>query len=470
MQTQPSNLNSEAMALGSVIFDARTLSRLDRLTADHFYSETNAAIWSAIKGISAKGMVPNEDAVIEWFSGSAVPGGVDYLANLVDAAGFGQDINDAGKMIIDAYHRRQMLEIAEALRAEAIGAGDGYIEPGKLLSAHDGRLDDIRKEMTGDLPHHDFNTAGMESIDLTQQVAGRRIKTGFADLDERTGGLEEGTVTILAAGTSMGKSTLAVCIGVNAMKAGHTVGYFTLEMSRHSMAQRGGAYLLYDKTSNSNLHYADVMNGKASPADITRMTRVFEEQAHNRLFLDDRGELTTASMSERLRGWEAMARRRGLPMPKLIVIDHMGNMRPQKSRRDAFQDVSAVSKEVLAFAKRHSVAVLALNQINRNSVREERRPALHDLRQSGEIEEDAHAVIFLHREEHYAKKEMDAAKDMDAYNKASERWMASRGHAEIIIAKNRNGPLDTIRLRCDMASNAFYDPQNNVTNIWEASS
>jgi len=323
--------------------------------------------------------------------------------------------------------------------------------------------------MTGDLPHHDFNSAGMESLSLQQMAAGRRVKTGFADLDERIGGLEEGTVTILAAGTSMGKSTLAICMAVNAMKAGTGVGYFTLEMSRHSMAQRGGAYLLYDNTSNSNIHYADVMNGKAKPSDITRMTRVFEEEAHNRLFLDDRGELTTALMSERLRNWEAMSRRKGLPMPKLIVIDHMGNMRPQKSRRDAFQDVSAVSKEVLAFAKRHSVAVLALNQINRNSVREERRPALHDLRQSGEIEEDAHAVLFLHRDEHYAKKEMDGAKDIDAYNKASERWMASRGHAEIIIAKNRNGPLDTVRLRCDMACNAFYDPQSNVSAIWEAS-
>lgn len=457
------------MAIGSTIFDNRSLARLDRLTADHFYSDTHCALWTAITGIVAKGMVANEESIIGWFDGSEVPGGIDYLTTLVDAAGYGQDINDAGKMIIDTYHRRQMLDVAESLRAEAIGCGGGYVEPGSLLSAHDGRLDDIRKEMTGDLPHHDFNTAGIESLTIQQQAAGRRVKTGFADLDERTGGLEEGTVTILAAGTSMGKSTLAVCIGVNAMKAGHSVGYFTLEMSRHSMAQRGGAYLLHDKASNSNIHYADVMNGKASPADITRMTRVFEEEAHNRLYLDDRGELTTAHMSERLRSWEAMSRRKGLPMPKLIVIDHMGNMRPQRNRRDAFQDVSAVSKEVLAFAKRHSVAVLALNQINRNSVREERRPALHDLRQSGEIEEDAHAVLFLHREEHYAKKDMDGAKDMDAYNKASERWMASRGHAEIIIAKNRNGPLDTVRLRCDMACNAFYDPQTNVSNIWEAS-
>jgi replicative DNA helicase len=464
-KTMPHNLAAEAALLGSALFDGRISDDSSAIEPEHFYSESYAQLWAAMQEVSRRGMAVTPDSVTEAFAGALVPD----LLELLDHACSGFELRTSVKVVQDTWHRRRLIIAADQMRAAALGSGEGYVEPNEIMTLVDGTLDDVRKEMTGGMPHHDFNSSGIESIEMQKQAVGRRIKTGFAELDERIGGFEEGTVTILAAATSMGKSTLAVCLAMNAMRAGHAVGYFTLEMSRHSMAQRGGTYLLYDNTKDGNLRYADVINGKASPSDMTRLKRVFEDEAHNRLFLDDRGQLNTAHMSERLRNWESMARRRGLPMPKLIVIDHMGNMKPQKERRDNFQDVSAVSKEVLAFAKRHSVAVLALNQINRNSIREERRPALHDLRQSGEIEEDAHAVMFLHRDEYYAKKEMDGAKDMDAYNKASDRWLACRGHAEIIIAKNRNGPLDTVRLRCDMASNAFWEPKSNVRAIWEAS-
>lgn len=461
-RTMPHNLAAEVAVLGSTLFDGRIPDACEALESSHFFSEAYGQLWTAIKEVSARGMAVTPDAVSEAFSGALVP---DLLA-MLDAACMGHELRTSVKVVMDTWHRRRMITAADELRQAALGDGNGYVEPNDVLALADDTLDCVRKEMTGGFAHHDLTTAGTEALDGRLSKQARRIPTGFVELDERLGGLEQGTVTILAARTSMGKSALAICLALNAVRSDATVGYFSLEMSRESLAVRGGAYLLHEANASRNLHYTHIANGKASPEEETRMRRVFEDTAYQRLLIDDRPGLSVERMSERFRAWEAECRRRGLPRPSMVVIDHMGNADPGRKRRDRFEEVSVVSKAILAFAKRHDVAVLALCQLNRNSDKEERRPQIHDLRQSGEIEEDAHAVLMLWREEYYAKRAMDAASDHETYQQAANRWMDCRGRAEVIIVKNRNGPLDTINLRCEVAANAFYDIHNNVQPIW----
>jgi replicative DNA helicase len=197
-----------------------------------------------------------------------------------------------------------------------------------------------------------------------------------------------------------------------------------------------------------------------------RLRRIFEEQTYKRLYLDDRGGLKVSQLSDRYRSWAHEARKHGVERPRLIVVDNLGNLTPERAG-DRTDETGRISKSLLAFAKRHDVALLVLHHLNRESIKDERKPKLHDLRQSGEIEQDATAVLFLYRESHFAKQAMDAAKNHDEWEKASNRWMETRNAAEIIIAKNRNGPLDTVPLACDIASNAFWTPFSNVTPIWE---
>jgi len=140
-----------------------------------------------------------------------------------------------------------------------------------------------------------------------------------------------------------------------------------------------------------------------------------------------------------------------------VIVDHIGHVSAERPTGNPTADMGAVSKALLAFAKRHDVAVLALSQINRVSVSEARRPGLHDLRQSGEIEEDAHAVMFLHREEYYARAAVEGAKNQDEWDKAQARLDTVVGKAEIIIAKNRNGPVTTVTIGCDLPCNSFWE-------------
>jgi len=454
--------------LGTAMDNSETFNRIPHLLTEHFYSDTHAAIWSAMQSIRKAGMAVTGPSLEEYFSGrEADAGGADYLINLPSYAAYGFDeVITQARVIVDTYQRRELMDLSDRIRRDALGGGEGYTHPSKVIETLDAGLDRIRSQVTGSLPEYDFNSSGLEALSLSESAGERLISTGFTELDRHLGGLEEGTVTTLAAATSMGKSSLAICMAVNAMQAGETVGYFTLEMTRHAMALRGGSYMLYDPSGRENVQYNSVITGRADDGAKARLKRVFEDTAHNRLFLDDRGGLTTNQMSEQYRAWEAMSRRRGVPRPRLVVIDHMGNMLPNVNRRDATQNASAVSKDVLAFAKRHKVAVLELCQVVRDVGREGRRPTLHDLRQSGEIEEDAHAVLFLYREEYYAKRDADDASSEDAFKAANKRWLDCSGKSEVIIAKNRNGPLDTVTLLCSIGSNAFHDNRGNVTPIY----
>lgn len=465
----PYSLSSEQIVIATVLYEPPMLDRVSTLQPDHFYDPFHALVWRSILDIAQRGLVCTPQAVEAAISGNPLfQQHKAYFEGLDESVSYyGPELDTEAMIVRDMATRRQLIRIADAARLAAVGRGDDYISPADLLSKIDDDLEKVRAGAAGPLEHYDFCSTGIDALENAGRNASLRIPTGFEAIDNRlSGGLTPGAMTILAAGTSVGKSAFSVCVAVNAVTAGHTVGYFALEMPRHDVVMRGGCFLSFDKARNDNIRYTDVGGGQISEAASIRLRRVFEEKTYKRFFLDDRGGLKVSQLSERYRSWAHEARRNGFERPRLVIVDNLGNLSPERAG-DRTDETGRISKALLAFAKRHDVALLVLHHLNRDSIKDERLPKLHDLRQSGEIEQDANAVLFLYRESHFAKQAMDAAKNHDEWQAASDRWMATRNAAEIIIAKNRNGPLDKIALACDMPSNAFWTPFSNVTPIWE---
>lgn len=464
----PYAYSSEALVIGAVLFDNTCWPLSESLQEADFHHPLHQTVWGAIRRVIGRSLVADVGSVFEELAGHPVMADQQHkIEELLDYGGTPLEVPTHVKIIADTARRRQMIRVADEMRAAAIGTGSGYVEPSAVMEAVDSQLDGLRAGLTGTASAHDFSETGLEALSGLGKMAALRVPTGFEAIDSQLGGgLSPGQNTILAAATSVGKSALSICIALNAVRAGTTVGYFALEMPRHEIAMRGGCYLSYDRGGSRNLRYNDVSNGCQDEQSLIRLRRVFEETAFRGLFLDDRGGLKVSQLSEQYRSWEALARRRGIDRPRLIVVDNLGNLSPERAG-DRTDETGRVSKALLAFAKRHDVALLTLHHVNRESVKDERPPKIHDLRQSGEIEQDANAVMFIHRESHFARQAMDAAQTPDEFEKASERWARTKNGADVIFAKNRNGPLGKVHLACDIASNAFWTPYSNVTPIWE---
>lgn len=468
--TMPHNLGAERTVIANVLYEPSLFDRAEPLTPEQFYNPFHALVWSTILKARREGGTCTAEYVESCLRGNEVfEQNRNYFMGFAEGEiYFGSEVEMNATIVRDMATRRQIITIADQARQAAMGgAGDGYLNPAELLDGLDDAVEEIRAGVHGNLIHHDFAETGVDAIENLGKAATHRIPTGLRAVDEHLGGgLSMGQPTVLAAGTSVGKSALSVCIALNAVQAGITVGYFALEMTRQEIAMRGGCYLAYDKDRSHNLRYTDVSNGAPDEASAIRLRRIFEEETYSRLYLDDRSGLKVSQLTERYRAWCNEARRRGVERPRLVVVDNLGNLTPERSG-ERTDETGRLSKALQAFAKRHNVALLVLHHLNRESVKDDRPPKLHDLRQSGEVEQDANAVLFLHREAHFARQAMDAAKGQDEYNAAQERWHRTKNGADIIIAKNRNGPLGKVHVACDIASNAFWTPFDNVQAIWE---
>lgn len=467
--TMPHNLSAERTIISNVLYEPSLFDRASTLLPEQFYNPFHALVWEHILKARKDSGTCTAEYVESCLRGNELfEQHRSYFMGMSESEiYFGPEVEMNAQIVRDMATRRQIISIADQARQAAMGGGDGYLNPTELLDGLDDAVEEIRAGVHGTLTHHDFGETGVDAIENLGKVSALRIPTGFRDVDQHLGGgMSPGQTTILAAGTSVGKSALSVCIALNAVQAGITVGYFALEMPRHEISMRGGCYLAYDKERQHNLRYNDISNGVPDDANAVRLRRIFEEETYRRLYLDDRGGLKISQLTERYRAWCNEARRKGVERPRLVIVDNLGNLTPERAG-ERTDETGRLSKGLLAFAKRHNVALLVLHHLNRESIKDERAPKLHDLRQSGEIEQDANAVLFLYREAHFAKQAMDAAKNADEYEAAQERWHRTKNGADIIIAKNRNGPLGKVHLACDIASNAFWTPFDNVQAIWE---
>lgn len=359
-------------------------------------------------------------------------GGPSYLGELVVAAPSGANIERHVELIRERSARRKMIRAADNIKTAA--ASHGSLEQGTTLG-----IEEMFKILSDDGKLKAPDPVGklipmvLDGIEKRQSGGLGGIKTGFDDLDERLmGGLRPGDLVVVAGRPSMGKTALGVQIGANAAMDGNTVMVFTLEMSRQQITERLLAQV-------GGIEFSRIITGHLEDSDYDRMAAAIGRLHEVPLLIDDTGGMTVQDIAARAR---AQAKSGGL---SLIVVDYlqiMGYPGRAMSRND---QLGEMSRQMKALAKELNVAFILLSQLNRDvEKRQDKRPLMSDLRESGAIEQDADLIVMMYRD--------------DYYNPDSE----FKGMAEAIIRKNRNGEVGVVGLRFEGTKVRFA----NIGNTW----
>ncbi|MGP0052027.1 MAG: replicative DNA helicase [Solirubrobacteraceae bacterium] len=422
----PHNLEAEKSVLGAVLLDERHLHSLlveEQLRPDHFYREQHGAVFAAMLDLYENNRKIDHLTVSETLrqrgkldevGGAAA---IDELAGWVPAAGHAREY---ARIVHDNSKLRDLLRTSYEIQASVLSRDADArelverAERSVLEVATDDRQKKIRS--IADILHEETDKLHRLSVSKTALTG---TPSGFKDLDEKTGGFQRGNLIVIAARPSMGKSALVANIAENAVLAGHAVALFSLEMSESELAQRFVA-------SQARIKGEDLRRGKVGDERWAKIFKACERLAESPLYVDDssdNGVLEVRAKSRRLHSQV----KGGLG---LIIIDYLQLMRHEGRLESRVEQVGQISRGLKGLARELNVPVIALSQLSRAVEQRggEKKPILSDLRESGQIEQDADLVMFIYREEYY---------DRD-----SER----PGEADIIIAKHRNGPVGDVVL------------------------
>ncbi len=464
----PHSVTAEQALLGAIMVNNRFYDDLyGRLDADHFYVPMHGAVFSAIEGIiNGRGGEANPITIRQWLRGT--PFDADeklfpHLTSLFENAAFAGDAPSLADVILTAYRQRQLMGLAESVYVNARGASRAEDVEGVLESAGaelfrlteaggtKGSARGMRENLLGVIRQAD---AAKKSGGGISGVA-----TGFCDLDRVLGGLQRSDLVILGARPSMGKTSLLLNIAhavsgraQRGERNGAAVAVFSLEMSAEQLTQRMLA-------AEVGLVSQNVGSGQFSDADMERMLVAADNLQKLPLHIDDTPGLTITALRSRAR---QLKRKHGIG---LIVVDYLQLMSaPIKGDHNRVQEISQISQGLKQVARELDVPVLVASQLSRQvESRDNKRPQLSDLRESGSIEQDADVVLMLYREDYYLSRSLGAQEESGAVG-VSERARVSenrerlekvRGITEVLVSKNRKGPTDTVRLLFDGATTTF---------------
>ncbi len=472
----PCNIEAEQSLLGALLVNNEALSRIgDQLMAEHFYEPLHSRIYDAIRKFNDKGLIANPVTLKHYFDQDAALadiGGGAYLAKLAGAAITVINIADYSNMVYDLALKRQLITIGEDVVNDAflhsidipattqIEGAEQKLFNLSLEGSGDKGFRSIRQSIVGSIKQAEFaykNTGGV--VGLT---------TGLVDMDKLLGGLQRSDLLILAGRPSMGKTALAVNVAYNACAAlakealdkGKTtketgcVGFFSLEMSAEQLTTR----ML---SSASKLNSSKIIQGRLNSEEFAHLVRTSNTMSSMPFFIDDTPALTIASLRTRAR---RLKRQNNL---RLLVVDYLQLLRGSSaaSQANRVQEVSEITQGLKAIAKELDVPVVALSQLSRAvEQREDKRPLLSDLRESGSIEQDADAVLFIYREEYYLGRSEPSMDDQLKHAKWQEDMERVHKIAEVIVAKHRNGPIGTVKLHFDSSLTEFSNHAEGYSN------
>lgn len=360
-------------------------------------------------------------------------------------------------VVVDAYGKwrdavEEFREMAARRKLASLGRSlTAYGDVGAMLDAARASIDDLtnrrRKGKVASYSAHEAARAAIAAIGEPDTA----ITTGYADLDVVLGGWPREELSVVAARPGMGKSAFATGAAMRAAKVGAPTLFFSLEMHGKQLGSRLIADLAY--TANEPIHYEAILKGRI---DERQMRRVEEASAMLKglpMRIEEQRGLTIAEIQARTRQAVSTSERNGNRLG-LVVIDHMGLVRPSdRYEGNRTREVAEISDGLATLAKDLGIAVVALSQLNRGvEGRDNKRPSLSDLRDSGAIEEDASNVLFLYRPAYYLEKRTDDS-DMDLTR--SQQLEATKHSLEIVVAKNRNGRIGSVDLYIDVAANAL---------------
>jgi len=469
-RTPPSNSEAEQALLGAILVNNVAYEKCnDILDAGHFYDPVHGRIFAAITTLINRGQIADPKTLRSVFENDpalAPLGGAQYLADLAASVITIINAEDYAKLIHDHYLRRQLITLGEDVVNEAY-QHDLDKSAANQIERTEQRLFELAKTGQLDRGFIKLEKSLVATIKMAEEAYKRDshvtgVTTGLRDLDRRLGGLQKSDLVILAGRPSMGKSALATNIAFSAARAFHdtdgkegaAVAFFSLEMSHEQLATR----LLGE---HSQVPSDKIRRGEVKPEDFSRFLEATKILSRAPLYFDDTPGLSVASLRTRARRLKRM-----VPNIGLIVIDYLQLLHGGAKREEnRVQEVSEITRGLKALAKELDIPVLALSQLSRAvEMREDKRPQLADLRESGSIEQDADVVMFVYREEYYhtrSEPTRRADESDDKFNSRAQRWMERgeeiRNIAEVLIAKQRHGPIGTVELHFDGPFTRFSD-------------
>lgn len=457
------NIEAEQAVLGTIILNNEYLNRVSEfLREEHFYEPAHQKIYTQIiHNIEKVNIVANQVTLKQFFESDPTIkaiGGALYLSTLLSSASAIIDIADYGRLIYDLSLKRQLVMIGEEIVIKAYKSEDKSSATEQVEMA-EANLFKLSEHSAGKSDFRNISHSIKETLDKTTLAKQREgnvsgISTGLLDLDKILSGMQPSDLIILAARPSMGKTSLAINIAVNACKFLNknvensankkSVGFFSLEMSSDQLASR----ILSMETS---INAGKFRNGNLSEMEWEAIATRSAEISKMPFFIDDTPALSISAVRTRAR---RLVRKHNL---SCLVIDYLQLIRGSstKSSDGRVQEISEITQGLKAIAKEFNIPVLALSQLSRAvEQREDKRPQLSDLRESGSIEQDADVVAFIYRESYYHERKKPAEND-EKYQAWNQKMNELRHVAEVIIAKQRNGPIGNVHLFFDAEFTRF---------------
>ncbi len=446
----PNDLDAEAAVLSSVLLSSDAFDRVQEILEPlHFYSEANRRIYEAVLELQSSNRPVDLVSVAGWLRDKSrleQVGGTPYLAQLADATPAVAHVEAHAKVIREKWRLRQLIATCQRFAAE--GFGDCG-EPQAFIDSAEQAVFDIARVPEGStiVPVKDAIRGAFEILSEASRRGGgiTGIETGFVELDRKCAGLHKGDLYIVAGRPGMGKTSFVLNLAVNVAKprpvpaskdehgqgeleeAGWGVAFFSLEMPREQLASRLVA-------GEARVDVSRLRSGDIRPEDWNKLTEAAAQLSRLPLWLDDTPGLSLLDLRAKIRRLQAELRRQDASVAQarglgLVVIDYLQLMQGRRDAGSREQEISELSRGLKGLAKEMGVPVIALSQLNRSvetRTSKDKRPQLSDLRESGAIEQDADTIMFIYRDEYYFQDSPD------------------KGLAEVIIAKQRNGPTGKV--------------------------
>jgi len=467
-RTAPHNIEAEQGLLGAILVNNDAFYRVsDFLEPKHFFEPIHQLIFETAGSLIRAGKTATPVTLKTFVPAETDLGGMtvaQYLARLAAEATTIINAQDYGRTVYDLSIRRDLIRVGEDMVNVAYDAPVDFAPRAQIEDAEK-KLYDLAEAGRYDGGFQKFSTALKIAVDMAANAYSRDgnlsgIASGLRDMDVKMGGLQPSDLIILAGRPAMGKTALATNIAFNIARAwqgelqpdgqmktvnGGIVGFFSLEMSAEQLATR----ILSERTGISS---SSIRRGGISEQDFDKIRDHSIEMQNLPFFVDDGGGLSISQVTARAR---RLKRQKGLD---LIIIDYIQLLSGSGRRSDnRVQEITEITTGLKALAKELNVPIIALSQLSRQvENRDDKRPQLADLRESGSIEQDADVVLFVYREEYYLQ-----SKEPRIGTPEHEKWQLDmslvHGKAEVIIGKQRHGPTGTINLQFDASVTRFGD-------------
>ncbi|QIK42112.1 replicative DNA helicase [Pontivivens nitratireducens] len=465
----PHNIEAEQALLGALLVNNEIYDKVAAIVEPvHFYDPVHRRIYDVAAQRIQKNALASPVTLKAFLAddpGLAELGGPAYLARLAGAAISIFAARDYAQMIYDLAIRRALIEIGEEIAgtAKSITVDN---EPKAQIVEAEARLYQLAEQGRVEGGFQSFLRSLTTAVNVANSAYQREgklagVSTGLRDLDSKLGGLHKSDLLILAGRPSMGKTALATNLAFNVANAykkgmrsdgvegtidGGVVGFFSLEMSADQLASR-----ILAEQAEVDSH--KIRDGSLDADEFRRFIEASKTLERIPLYIDDTPALKISTVAARAR---RLKRQHGLD---LLVIDYLQLLKGTNAKSDnRVNEVSEITQGLKAIAKELEIPVIALSQLSRQvENREDKRPQLSDLRESGSIEQDADAVMFVYREEYYKEREMPSETDLEATARWQELMEQVTGKAEVIIGKQRHGPIGSVQLAFEGRFTRFSD-------------